>query len=759
MNTYCPYCMHETVSGKPCPNCGKKEYHPSKHQFPPGVLLHERYVLGRTLGSGGFGITYLGLDTALNRQVAVKEYFPNVFVYRDTSVSLSVTCYDGEKRKYYEKGRERFLQEARVLASLDEVPEIVQVLDCFAANNTVYIVMQLLKGRTLADILKEKKRIPSERLFEIMKPLLHGMNQMHGAGIIHRDISPDNIMLMDNGKPKLMDFGCARDLDGESTMTVMLKHGYAPPEQYSGHNQGPWTDIYALCATCYCCLTGQRPPDAMKRLVKDTLLLPSQLGVDIPREREQALKKGLAVNAEDRWQSVAQLYKALYHETIPELPWSGEDPDMQETVLVTDEPMPESGTVLETVLEPEPIPEPKPRKKKHFPKGAIICGTGAVLAILAGGLYLCSTVSNTSSDTPDSSPSASVSASINNGEDTDDSDSSLPALASTSFPTIVTGNYTTIGLRADGTVVAAGSNLFGECDVGDWKDIVSVAIGRNHTVGLRSDGTVVAAGDNNYGQCNVDDWTDIVAVAAGADHTVGLRSDGTVVATGSNEFGEINVDDWTDIVAVITDPKSKDSAYESTYTIGLRSDGTVVATGSNEYGEIDVDDWTDIIAIDTEVVQTVGLRSDGTVVTTGKRFVELNADDWTDITAISVGANLTVGLRSDGTVAFEGPLVNDDNVNAKSNITGWTDIVAVANGWYNVAGLRSDGTVVAVGDNNYGQCNVDGWTDIVAIAAGSEHIVGLRSDGTVVAVGNNDFYQCDVSDWTDIRLPSQGVAE
>ena len=148
--------MHPVPHGQNCPNCNKNpsSYTPSSHHFPTGHLLKGRYLVGRVLGEGGFGITYLGLDTTLERRVAIKEYFPNVFVHRETSVSLVVTCYEGEKRTLYEKGRDQFLQEARVMARFDHVAEVTQVLDYFPDNNTAYIVMEFLNGNTLRTFLK-----------------------------------------------------------------------------------------------------------------------------------------------------------------------------------------------------------------------------------------------------------------------------------------------------------------------------------------------------------------------------------------------------------------------------------------------------------------------------------------------------------------------------------------------------------------------------------------------------------------------------
>ncbi len=326
MKFYCPYCMNPAQSEKPCPSCGKipGKYQPSSHHFPPGRLLKDRYLIGRSLGEGGFGITYLGFDTNLLRRVAIKEYFPTTFVKRETSVALDVTCYTDTGREFYEKGREQFLTEARTMARLESVPGIVRVLDFFPANNTAYIVMEFLAGSTLKAIVEEQGRIPAKVMMGMLAPVLRAMESMHAAGIIHRDISPDNLMQLGDGSVKLMDFGCARDIEGGRTMTVTLKHGFAPLEQYSGHGQGPWSDVYSLCATVYYCLTGKVPPRSVERgdSEQDPLVAPNVYGAALTPAQEEALLKGMAVRARNRWQSVSDLYSTLYGKTMQGFPWT-----------------------------------------------------------------------------------------------------------------------------------------------------------------------------------------------------------------------------------------------------------------------------------------------------------------------------------------------------------------------------------------------------------------------------------------------------
>ena len=380
MERFCPYCMSPVQPGTACPACGRdwEAYQPSSHHIPPGSLLHGRYRVGRVLGEGGFGITYLGRDTVLDQRVAIKEYFPTFLVSREVSVTLDVTCHTSGNQPTYEKGREQFLREAQTMAKLDEIPEIVRVKDHFPEHNTAYIVMEFLEGKTLKELTAQNGPIPAPDLLKRLGAVLRAMEAMHQAGIIHRDISPDNLMELKNGTIKLMDFGCARDFQGSQTETITLKHGFAPREQYTGRDQGPWTDVYALCATVYYCLTGKVPPRATLRDggEQDPLIPPRQLGADLTQEQERALLRGLAPRAKDRWQSAAELYAALYGQTMEGAPW-------QETERR------ESQDSQEEAQEKEKEGRPGPAKPAGRPKwfkagAAAACGillVGAVLAL------------------------------------------------------------------------------------------------------------------------------------------------------------------------------------------------------------------------------------------------------------------------------------------------------------------------------------------------------------------------------------------
>lgn len=371
---YCPYCMTPVGEDGVCPNCGLTSgtYTPLPHHIPPGTVLMGRYLVGRVLGEGGFGITYIGCDLRLELKVAIKEYFPTNWVARHSEVSLSVNNYSGAESSYA-KGKSRFLYEARTMAKMDKQPEIVSVRDFFELNNTAYIVMEYVDGTTFKELVAQRGgRIPAGELLHLIEPLFSALSAVHAAGLIHRDISPDNLML-ERGSVRLLDFGCAREsTQGDETMTITLKHGYAPIEQYQHKGQGPWTDVYGLSATIYYCLTGKTPPQALDRLMDDEIIMPRRLGVDLTEKQEKALLRGMGIKQHQRFRTVEELHTALYEGVDVPAP----EPELPE------EPEPEREPV--TPAEPEPEvhtgPIESPARRVGAGRRAVL---GAVLGLVA----------------------------------------------------------------------------------------------------------------------------------------------------------------------------------------------------------------------------------------------------------------------------------------------------------------------------------------------------------------------------------------
>lgn len=354
-----------------------------------------RYVIQEVLGQGGFGITYLGIDKLYGNKVAIKEYYPQKIAMRKAQYEDVVTVTSIEEKNNYDKGKKRFLDEAQVMARFNKNEGIVKILDFFEANNTAYIVMEYLEGITLKQYLGKYGVLQFRNLIEMMLPLLEALIEIHSQGLIHRDISPDNIMVQHNGKLKLMDFGTARDYteSGNKSLTVILKPGYAPPEQYQTHGvQGPWTDIYALCATIYKCLTGITPPDAIARVMDDKFKEPDQLDGKLSPDIKKILWKGMNIFPEERYQDIGEfgedVYDALF---IPEenkkldldneknIDEDLDSPDKDNESVLKDDKI--EGAVKKTSI-------PKKEKRKSPVKKVLVI---IVCLLLAGGIKYYST--------------------------------------------------------------------------------------------------------------------------------------------------------------------------------------------------------------------------------------------------------------------------------------------------------------------------------------------------------------------------------
>lgn len=293
-----------------CPNCGftvDAEVENALHMYP-GTILHDKYVIGKVIGYGGFGVTYLAWDTVLETKVAIKEYLPSEFSTRAAG-QTQVTVFSGDKTKQFNDGLEKFVAEAKRLAKFRNENGIVKIFDSFNEHGTAYIAMEYLRGETLAERLEREKTIPVEESIQLLMPIIESLNRVHDEGIIHRDIAPDNIFLTDKGEVKLIDFGASRyaTTSRSRSLTVIIKPGYSAEEQYrSRGDQGSHTDVYSVGACLYRMVTGQTPPDAMERRAqleknhRDMLVPIKKFVKGIDPKRENAIYNAMNVRIEDR---------------------------------------------------------------------------------------------------------------------------------------------------------------------------------------------------------------------------------------------------------------------------------------------------------------------------------------------------------------------------------------------------------------------------------------------------------------------------
>ena len=380
----CYSCFQPLQGRNICAHCG---YDPAQVQeddwnrMPPGTRLHDRYLVGRVLGQGGFGITYLGFDPRLGTKLAIKEYFPSGMAMRHTETRKVATA-SSDAREEYRRGMEKFLEEARTLARFEHHPGIVSVKDFFEENGTAYMVMNYFEGTTLLKRLETSGgTLPFPECLAILAPAMDALDEVHADGLIHRDISPDNIFLTQNGQVKILDFGAAKSamaLMAQQSHSIVLKKGYAPPEQYQSRGAlGPWTDVYSMAATLYRMLTGQIPPDSLDRLSEEVLIPPSRMGVSLPPEAEAALLRALSVPFKQRPQSMREFKEELTGQREVSV-FAPTAPPLSEGGAATTRSLPKGSPAGGEVSPTTPRKSPLP----------LVLGGVLLLLVAGGGVFL-----------------------------------------------------------------------------------------------------------------------------------------------------------------------------------------------------------------------------------------------------------------------------------------------------------------------------------------------------------------------------------
>ena len=296
-----------------CPHCGYVEGTEPKEIYflKPGTILFDQYVIGTTVGVGGFGIVYKAWDTSLQRMIAIKEFFPMGYVNRIPG-HKEVMIF-GNKKQEYKKELHRFLEEAQYLAKFSHHPNIINVYSFFEENNTAYIAMEYLDGISYKEYIKSQGgKIEIDSSVSIIVATLEALKEIHKHHIIHRDVAPDNIFICWDGRIKLMDFGAARFSKNEKDLDVVLKPGFAPPEQYQANSQqGDYTDIYAVGAVMYRSLTGQMPIEASDRLEQDDLIPPNVVNPDIPEKLNNIILRAMAIQPDLRFRTDDEFIEVL----------------------------------------------------------------------------------------------------------------------------------------------------------------------------------------------------------------------------------------------------------------------------------------------------------------------------------------------------------------------------------------------------------------------------------------------------------------
>ena len=648
------------------------------HQFEP---LWGVWEIEEELGEGSYGKVYKAVRNEFGATYYAAIKHISIPINQTEIRNLyeeGLAADEGSARRYYERMLANLLQEIRLMSALKGHTNIVAYEDHMTIEKRdmpgydVFIRMELLKG------LYEHARSTKFTVLDVCNlgiDICTALEILQKKNIVHRDIKPANILYSDDGNYKLSDFGVARTL--EHNATVMSKKGtyaYMAPEVYGGQPASFNSDVYSLGLVMHRLLNNNRAPflptdGSTVTYEQNEEALMRRMGgeaIPYPVNADQSMATLLAIacdfKPEYRFQDAGQFKEALlsYRQDIAPNQYAvireGEgvpsersasnkanmtakelrqkkaeierqkkelerqERELAEAAEVERREAEEAAKEQERVRKAEEKQRRKTKeKRKAGEKEPKKSKAAAIIAVAAAAIIIaCVLALSLGKDKPNDNIEASVL-------------TTTPVIVTAGEPaieprplnaeSIKASNHHTVGLRSDGTVVAAGSNSYGQCNVDEWSNIARIAAGAHHTVGLKKNGTVVAAGSNSYGQCNVNGWNNIARIAVSRYHTVGLRADGTVVATGSNDrYGECEVNGWNNIAEIAA------GAYN---TVGLKKDGTVVATGSNNDGECNISEWTDIVAIAAGPRFALGLKSDGTVVAAGNNeYGQCNVESW-----------------------------------------------------------------------------------------------------------------------------------
>lgn len=318
----CMNCMEE-ISTYPCPHCGFSGQADQNLDYAliPGRILNGKYLVGRVLGQGGFGITYIGYDLSLERKVAIKEYFPAKNATRQGATSTLLSWHnDVQTVSLRRAGLQSVLNEARKMAKLEAIPQVISVREAFEENNTAYIVMDFVEGESLKKRILRTGPMSWQEVEQLFMPLIEAMENVHQAGLVHRDISPDNLMCLKDGTIELLDLGAAKDISANQNgpSAEVVKNGFSPFEQYTMRgSSGPWSDVYAIAATIFYCLTGQIPPSAVDRVSADSINWNMPKLKKVPAAVRLALREAMAVKMNERTQSMGAFAQNLKKKHSP----------------------------------------------------------------------------------------------------------------------------------------------------------------------------------------------------------------------------------------------------------------------------------------------------------------------------------------------------------------------------------------------------------------------------------------------------------
>lgn len=741
MALYCPHCLTSNPDDSVvCGKCGKNILiHNESNQLPVNSILNGRYLIGKVLGEGGFGIVYVGLDLRLDTTVAIKEYYPSGIVNRISTYSSTVTIAGSSSKSQFEGGRERFLNEARLVTKFRGNPNIVDIMDFFYENGTAYIVMEFLSGGSLSQLLAANGPIKNfSKLYETIRPVMQSLDKLHKEGLIHRDISPSNLMFSREGQIKLLDFGAVRqsNADDEKSLSVVLKHGYAPVEQYQSHGrQGAWTDVYALCATMYKLLTGTTPMNVTDRLSEE-LPLPSSLGAEISQAQEKVLMHGLALQQKDRVQSMTELMDAFDKAALAD---SGTKSPKKDSVLKIDgHAKSEQNSQLLGMFK---------NKKSGKEKTGLTSSAGTNKSEKISKSGESEKVSGSLS--PESKPQRSGSGAAGSNSQVRAADAvsvsksksqgNSASVNKVPGPAIPQVKALDNAVSVNKSQAAASQNSSSGAAVSQAK-VQSTDHKKDYSSGS------TGSGGGTKGKKTALLIAAAVAAVAVVIFAVGNKPESSVVKEDDAGVGVVETISTPKPELVTPTPKPtptptpKPTATptpkptvaptpEPTAEPTPKSTATPKPEKSKE--QLQFDKAQELLFLGEKEKAAIAFGS----LYKNQEACELSAKLWKEIypaSTLAAGYKSTLAVNSDGTVLAAG-------VNHQV-ISRWTNVVSVASGDRYSAGLRADGSVTYVELNGKtGEYTPGNSPRVVGISTGADCLFLLLADGTIQTIGSNEF--------------------
>ncbi len=775
MKNRCLGCMAEKRSGEAvCPKCGYTDGTAPKEPLHiiPGTEIKNRYLIGTTLGFGGFGITYIAWDKTLKQKVAIKEYFPGDFATRMPGESR-VTAFKGEMTQQYQAGLKRFMSEAQKLAKYGHVEGIVSIYDIFHENETAYIVMEYLEGQDVKSYLKDKGgKLTYDETMEIITPILKTLQIVHRDQLIHRDISPDNIFITKENKIKLLDFGAARyaTTTHSKSLSVILKPGYAPEEQYRSKGiQGSWSDVYAVAATMYKMLTGMVPDEALERRVNDQLVEPAKMGVQMPANAEIALMNALVVKAEQRTGTAEAFLRELTGEDTAERiivkkekedkgKWPGwlKALVIASAVLMIAAPitlvLAKQFVIADHVMD---ITIPNVQNMSREEAKAAIEEAGMQYMEVDSEYNVFAEKDTVLSQDPKSGTMGSsdtvVEVVISAGPEYAivpdmtyvETEQAVAELEELGFKTVVIeeNSDTAPGVICAQSIAPQESQVIGR------KVIITKSLGyENATSGedcvipnisgmemeeaknlLKSEGLYIVKEE--------EEWNEEIEV--GVILSQNIEQD-TTAKTGDVIKVSVSKGKEQVIVPYVIN-KTSIEAFDTLESLGFDVDIQL------EYS--DTVEHRDVIKQNIDSNEIVYIHDDNNIIITislGEMGKQRNT--------IAAGDGYVVGITEDLTCVSTG--INDYG---QCDVYEWRNIETISVGYSHTLAINTSGELMGTGRNDSGDLNIDGWINVIACSAGGAHTVALLSNGQLLSTGSIDRGQRDISNWIGITKISAGT--